>query len=169
MTLTIEGLRPASDDDVPAITALINLAFQKESFFKKGDRTDESQVRAKMQTGSFFVVGGENALLGCIYVEMADPANPKVIASGTGAGYIGMLAVDPGQQGRGRGKRLMLFAEEELRRRGARRVQLRIVNLRTELVEFYGKLGYRASGTTPYPEPNQLSQPVHFLNMEKAL
>lgn len=169
MTTTIEGLRGATAGDVPAITALINLAFQKESFFKKGDRTDDRQVRGKMQTGSFFVVGGENALLGCIYVEMADATNPKVIASGMGAGYIGMLAVDPGQQGQGLGKRLMLFAEEELRRRGATRVQLRIVNLRTELVQFYGKLGYRATGTTAYPEPNQLSQPVHFVNMEKEL
>lgn len=167
--MTMEGLRPATDGDVAAITALINLAFQKESFFKKGDRTDEGQVRGKMKSGSFFVVDGECALAGCIYVEMADASNPKVIAAGAGAGYIGMLAVDPSQQGRGLGKRLMRFAEDELRRRGATRVQLRIVNLRTELVEFYGKLGYRATGTTPYPEPNQLSQPVHFVNMEKVL
>lgn len=169
MNTAIEGLRAAVDADVPALTRLINLAFQKESFFKKGDRTDEAQVREKMQTGSFFLVEGGAALAGCIYLEVADASNAHLIASGSGAGYIGMLAVDPAGQGRGLGRRLMIFAEEELRRRGATHVQLRIIHLRTELVEFYGKLGYRITGTAPYPYPNKLSQPVHFVTMEKGL
>jgi ribosomal protein S18 acetylase RimI-like enzyme len=126
-------------------------------------------VRDKMRTGAFFVVDGEKQLDGCVYLETADRSNPAVIAEGDSSGYIGMLAVDPARQGRGLGRRLMLFGEEELRRGGCTRVQLRIINLRTELVQFYGKLGYRETGTAAYPRPESLSQPVHFVNLEKSL
>jgi ribosomal protein S18 acetylase RimI-like enzyme len=122
-----------------------------------------------MQTGAFYVIDGESNMAGCIYLEIADAANPAVIARGDGAGYIGMLAVDPPLQGRGLGRQLMQFGEEELRRRGCTCAQLRMINVRTELIEFYGKLGYHATGTQPYPAPESLSQPVHFVNMEKHL
>ena len=167
--MSTSNARLASSADVPALVWLINLAFQAESPFIKGDRTDEAGVHAKMKTGSFFVIAGDAGLNGCVYVETADASNAVVIARGEGAGYIGMLAVDPALQGRGLGKQLMRFAEEELRRRGCTRVQLRIVSLRTELIEFYGKFGYRETGTSPYPRPESLKKAAHFVNMEKSL
>ncbi|HEY3928927.1 MAG TPA: GNAT family N-acetyltransferase [Candidatus Koribacter sp.] len=167
----MEPLTPrlANSSEVSVITQLINLAFRKESFFKKGDRIDESGVREKMKEGSLYVVEGDWKIVACIYIETADPSNAKVLASGEGAGYIGLLAVGLSQQGKGLGRQLMRFAEEELRRRGCTRAQLRIINLRTELVGFYGGQGYRATGTSPYPFPSKLLQPVHFVNMEKPL
>jgi ribosomal protein S18 acetylase RimI-like enzyme len=164
---TIRGLRVASPDDAAALSQLINLAFQKESVFKKGDRTNEQQVREKFNTGTFYAVESEDAMVGCVYLEIAQAGNAAVIAAGEDAGYIGMLAVDPAQQGRGLGKKLMAFAEGELRARGCKRLQLRIINLRTELHSFYRSLGYCETGTLPYPFPEKTSRPIHFINMEK--
>ena len=167
-TLEISGLRPAHPADAPAITAVINLAFQKESSFKKGDRIDEQQVREKMSTGSFYVVENEGVISACIYIETAS-ADSSGLASGPNAGYIGMLAVHPSLQGRGLGRKLMTFGEAELQRRDVTHIQLRIVNLRTELLDFYSRLGYRETGTAPYPFPEKTTRPIHFIHMEKSL
>lgn len=165
----IPGLRVATTGDIPAIARLINVAFSVESFLKQGDRTDEQQVREKMTTGTFYVVEAEGKLTACIYLEIEQPGNKRVLAQGAGAGYIGMLAVDPAQQGRGLGKRLMLFAEAELRGRGCTRAQLRTIDLRHELRTFYQNQGYRELGFSPYPFPEKTSQSVRFVNMEKTL
>jgi len=165
----LEGLRVALPDDAAALTHVINAAFKKESFFKKGDRIDEAQVVEKLKTGNFYAIEREHVIVGCVYVEVAREGEDHLIAKGEGAGYIGMLAVEPSRQGSGLGKKLMAFAEAELQRRGCTRIQLRIVNLRTELLEFYGRQGYRETGTTPYPFPNKLTMPVHFIDMEKQV
>ncbi len=161
------GLRSATNDDAPAITKLVNNAFQKESFFKKGDRTDLAQVLGKMNIGSFYLLEEGGEPLGCVYLETAKQGDDRRLAKGEGAGYIGMLAVDPAHQGRGLGHLLMQFAEKELVQRGCKRIQIRIVNLRTELHVYYSRMGYRETGTTPYPFPDKTTQPIHFIDMEK--
>ena len=165
----IPGLRKARPDDAVALSQLINLAFKKESFFKKGDRTDEQQVRDKFQSGTFYTVECNGTMMACVYLEVAQEGNAAGLASGEDAGYIGMLAVDPAQQGRGFGKKLMAFAEAELQRRRCKRVQLRIVNRRTELLDFYRALGYCETGTAPYPFPEKTTLPIHFINLEKTI
>ncbi len=162
-------IRLATELDVPAITQLINRAFSVESFFKRGDRIDEAQTRAKLASGSIYVAEGDGIVLGCVYIDVAASGLPNVLAEEPGAGYLGMLSVDPEHQGRGLGSQLMCFAEEELRRRGCNRVQIRIINLRAELHRYYTVKGYRETGISPYPFPNRLSQPVHFIKMEKPL
>ena len=111
-------IRLATELDIPAITQLINRAFSVESFFKRGDRIDEAQTRAKLASGSIYVAHMDGVLYGCVYIDVAASDLPHVLADGSGAGYLGMLSVDPEQQGRGLGSQLMHFAEEELRRRG---------------------------------------------------
>ena len=165
----LDGPRLATPNDAPALVDLINRAFRIERSFKNGDRTDLTQVHEKLATGSFFVIEDQGELVGCIYTEVAQSGNPHTLASGEGAGYIGMLAIDPGQQGRGLGRQLMLFAEAELARRGCTRVQIRIINVRSELYDFYGRMGYRETGTTPYPAPERVSRPIHFVNLEKGI
>lgn len=163
----IEGLRLATPDDAPALAKLINLAFQVERSFKIGDRTDPQQVRERFGAGSFYIVERNEGAIGCVYIDVARSGLGGTGAIGAGAGYIGMLAVHPAQQGKGLGRQLMSFAESELRSRGCTRLQLRIVSLRPELLDFYHRQGYRETGTTTYPFPEKVSQPIHFVNMEK--
>jgi hypothetical protein len=48
-------------------------------------------------------------------------------------------------------------------------MDLRVVNVRTELPAYYQKLGYVQSGTAPFPEHVDTLLPCHFLIMSKPL
>jgi hypothetical protein len=48
-------------------------------------------------------------------------------------------------------------------------MDIRVVNLRTELPPRYRKLGYVLSGTEPWPEGVPSKLPCHFLCMSKDL
>jgi len=56
------------------------------------------------------------------------------------------VAVDPGFQGRGIGRALIVFAEAETMRRGYREIRLYTHQTMTENVRMYVKLGYEETG-----------------------
>jgi GNAT superfamily N-acetyltransferase len=85
-----------------------------------------------------------------------------------GRGYFGMLAVDPARQSTGLGRKLIDAAEQYVRDGGATAMDIRVVNLRTELPRFYRRLGYVETGTEPVSDPRAL-QPFHFIVMSKPL
>jgi N-acetylglutamate synthase-like GNAT family acetyltransferase len=153
------SIRIASEADVKKVTALINLAFaQVEQFFVDGDRISEAEVLASMQTGVFLLAEGDRELEGCVYVE---PHRPRA--------YFGLLSVNPAIQQRGAGSRLMKAAEEHARTLGCEFMDIKIVNLRSELPEFYRKRGYIETGTSPFPPEVETKLPCHFIDMSKRL
>ena len=48
-------------------------------------------------------------------------------------------------------------------------MELLIVNLRPELPRFYQRLGYRETGTEPFPDKAGMKLPCHFIRMAKPL
>jgi GNAT superfamily N-acetyltransferase len=160
-------LRIATETDFEALMRLINKAFQIESFFKLKDRVNAEILQEYFRKGSFLIYeenGEENGeesgqFLACVFVEL----------KGNSA-YLGLLSVDPKQQKKGLGRRLVAAAEEFARESGAHFMELTIVNLRTELLAIYEKLGYKVTGTEPFPaEQMPVSQPCHFICMKKEL
>jgi len=151
-------IRVATAADIPTLERLINAAFVVERFFKVGDRITAEGIRAEQARGTFLLLERDGVPIGSVYVEMRGDR-----------GYIGMVSVDPQRQGGGYGRALMAAAEDYCRRNGARHADLRIVNLREELRPFYRRLGYVDSGTEPFSEPAQATQPCHFLLMTKPL
>jgi GNAT superfamily N-acetyltransferase len=79
-----------------------------------------------------------------------------------------MLAVDPLRQGLGVGRRLIDAAEDHTRRAGCRSVEIQVVNLRTDLLPRYRRLGFVDIGTAPYVHRPTI-QDVHFVLMRKTL
>jgi predicted N-acetyltransferase YhbS len=158
-------LRTASDSDVPAIVALLNAAFAMERSFIDRDRTSAPEVERYMTTGTFSVVDGTasvvdgtvSALASCMYLEQRKDRL-----------YLGMLAVNPSQQGRGLGKQMITAAERRAASLGCRALDIRIVDLRTELPPFYRALGFVDNGTEPLVDP-QLRRPAHFIRMTKTI
>jgi GNAT superfamily N-acetyltransferase len=152
--------REGTLDDAPAITALVNRAFEIEAFFKRGARTTRSEIAAMMSKGAFLVIDGaeSGSLDACVYVELTGPTV-----------YFGMLAVNPALQGQGLGRSLIETVESTARRAGCDQVEIHVVNLRTELVPYYRRLGYVETGRVPFPDDEKITQPCHFIVMTKAV
>jgi GNAT superfamily N-acetyltransferase len=151
-------VRIAEASDEEAITALVNLAFQVERFFVDGDRIDRNQVREFLGKGEFLLAESGGRLAGCVYIE------PRAERA-----YLGLLSVDPSLQSAGIGRRLMSAAEARCREKGARFMDLNIVNLREELPAFYRRQGYVELGTAPFPAMVATKLPCHFIRMSKPL
>jgi predicted N-acetyltransferase YhbS len=152
-------IRVAVPSDAEKITAVINAAFRiAEGFFVDGNRITLKEVQRLFTTGAFLVAESEGAITGCVYVE---PRGERA--------YLGLLSVDPARQQSGLGSRLMTAGEEYCRNRGARFMDIYIVNLRLELPAFYRHRGYAENGTTPFPEDVPTKQACHFINMSKPL
>lgn len=152
------SIRTARDSDVEAIVRLINTAFLVEQFFIERDRTNPEMVRSLMKKGKFLLAEDGPALAGSVYVELRGER-----------GYLGMLSVDPARQRKGVGRQLMAAAENYFREAGCKFIDLRIVNVRTELHTMYRESGYADAGTAPYDDKHPTKMPVHFILMSKPL
>ncbi len=153
-------IRPATAADQPRLIPLINSAFSVETFLQ-GPRTDEVRLAAAMETGTILVAedaGG--GLLASVYTELRGKH-----------GYAGMLAVDPGHQGGGLGRRLMQAAEERFREQGCDAVEITVLSLRPELLPIYRRFGFVEAGTEPfhYPHPLAPGLECHCIVMRKPL
>jgi ribosomal protein S18 acetylase RimI-like enzyme len=154
-----DRLRIATADEAPALARLVNLAFRVEDFFKAGDRTSPEGVLALMNTGEFLVLDGEDGA----------PRVTVYVTRNNGRGYFGMLSVDPRLQGQGLAKQVITEVEDRCRRAGCHAIDIYVVDLRAELPGYYRKLGYVESGTREFPDPEELTRPVHLIVMSKAL
>jgi DNA-binding MarR family transcriptional regulator/GNAT superfamily N-acetyltransferase len=149
-------LVPAADADVPAVVALMNRAYRgpvsatswaTEAGYINGNRTTEALLRAEMAAApaaSMLLWQDDCAgsLKGCVWLEPL----------GDDVWYLGSLTVDPQRQNGGLGRTLLLSAEQWVRRHGARRVRMTVVNARETLIAWYARRGYRRNGeTTPFP------------------
>jgi ribosomal protein S18 acetylase RimI-like enzyme len=151
-------LRFAEAGEVDVLVALINAAYVAEAFFKIGDRTDAAEVGERLQKHCFIVAEDAGAVIGCVYVAVHGDR-----------GYFGMLSVHPERQGAAIGRALVAAAEEHCGAVGCTHMDLDVVNLRTELIPWYGRLGYTQVGTAPFPQPERASRECHMVVMSKAL
>jgi GNAT superfamily N-acetyltransferase len=151
-------VRRAEIADAEDIASLINLAFVVESFFIDGDRTGAAEVGRLMGIGAFWLIGDDTGLAACVYVELLGER-----------AYLGLLSVAPPYQGKGFSRRLVEVAEDVASKAGCKFMDLRMVNLRVDLPAFYRKLGYRETGTAPFPPEAPAKMPCHFVLMSKPL
>ncbi len=151
-------LREASADDVDAIVTLINRAFAIERFFKSGDRINPEQVQEMIQNGKFLLLIDGTAMVACVWLEITG-----------NRGYLGTLSVDPERQRLGLGARMMREAENYFRAAGCKAIDIRLVNLRPELLPIYRKFGFVETGTQSGEMIKSATRPVHFITMSKEL
>ncbi len=152
--------RHAVPDDAGPVAELVNAAFTVEEFFIHGGRTTEAEVQGTLHRGGYIVADDGGVLIGCVYVEVRGPR-----------GYFGLLAVRPGRQRGGLGRRLVALAEQHCRDAGCAFMDLQIVNLRGDLPAYYQALGYAETETLPWPPEfaAKLKQPACFVRMSKSL
>jgi GNAT superfamily N-acetyltransferase len=163
-------IRAASVADLPAVHALIERAYRGDS--ARAGWTYESDLLSEDRTslGELAAIVGDpdkrilvavrdGATIGCV----------EVAKEGEGVGYFGMLTVDPQLQAAGLGKLLIAAAEAEaVRAFGATRMELAVVDKRPELIAYYERRGYAATGgVKPFPAPEAI--PLDLLVYSKAL
>ena len=151
-------VRYASGSDIPALVQLINAAFEVERFFIDRDRTDARMVAARLARDGFLIGEDDRGeMVACAHIEQRG-----------NRGHFGLLAVRPERKGQGFGPALIAAIESHFRSGGCTAVDIRVVNLRTELPPFYRRLGYVEQGTEPFNDPRTL-RPCHFICMTKPL
>ena len=152
-------IRLSSDDDVPALTRLINAAFVVEQIAFDGNRVDDLGVRAYMGSGTFLVAEDSAELIGCVYVETRRNRS-----------YLGLLSVQPDRQGLGLGRQLVAAAEKLARESDSRMMDLRVISPRAgQLLPFYHRLGYTFVRTVPFPADLVTKVPSHYILLSKPL
>ena len=155
-------IRLATPRDIPGLVRLINAAYRVEAFFIRGDRTSAEEIQALMEApdARFLVLDSS---------EPGRPAGAVYVATHELRGHFGLLAVDPGRQGEGLGRRLVRAVEDHCRRAGCRFVELEVFDARTELPPFYTSCGYVADGVVAFAKPELLLKPAHLMLMRKPL
>lgn len=154
-------IRPAVTVDSDRLIPLINAAFAASEPFMSGPRTDPERLADAMSKGTILLAEDDaGALVASVYTEVRGER-----------GYVGMLAVDGARQKAGVGRRMMEAAEDHLRGKGCRAVDITVLSLRPELPPLYRKLGFVETGTEPfhYPHPIKGGLACHCVVMSKTL
>ena len=145
--------RPATTADIPAIVSLVTSAYRGESSragwtteadILDGNRVDPELLRADIERPRSVVLLHEDGdgPLACAHVCVED-----------GAGYFGMFAVRPTQQGGGVGRAMLAAAERHARDAfGVPVMRMTVIDCRDELIDWYVRRGYRRTGIKkPFP------------------
>jgi len=153
-------LREADERDIAGMMEVVNAAFEEEAFFVNRPRTYPAQLAEHLRSGHFLLAHRGAQLLASVYYEVRGER-----------GYIGMLAVRPGQQRSGLGRAMMQAAERILRDSGCSIAEIAVVSVRTALPILYRKLGYAEAGVEEPHEDlrKKLTMPVQLIKMEKPL
>lgn len=144
--------------EAEAVAALINRAFAVEDFFLVQNHVDRAQVVKAAERGEFLLLEQDGRLIGTIYYTVQG-----------NIGLLGMLSVEPELQGQGYGSYLVRQAEQQLKKHGCVRAELRVVNLRQELLPFYHRLGFREIRLEPFPPEIPVKLSCHLIRMAKYI
>ena len=139
--------RCATIEDAAEIAQLVNSCYRGDSSrvgwtteadLLDGTRTDEEEIKSLVsQRGSMILIcldGKE--IIGSVHLQKQGDAS-----------YLGMLVVKPSIQGGGIGRQLMEAAEQEVRREwGSTRMTMSVITMRSELIAYYERRGYRRTG-----------------------
>ena len=144
----------ASAADVAAIVDLVNSAYRGETSragwtteadLLGGQRTDAAGVAGLIDApdGVLLTLRSGASLSACVHLEK----RPGALC------YLGMLTVRPDLQSAGIGRRLLAAAEEFARREfGAATIEMTVIDVRTELIDWYRRRGYESTGEIrPFP------------------
>ena len=167
-------IQKATLEDIPLLNKLVNSAYRGESSrtgwtteadLLDGTRTDENAIKA------FFAESGstilkfidEGKIIGCV----------RLVKHGSQL-YLGMFAVDPMVQNKGVGKKILVAAEEEARSQDCTSIDMTVISVRKELIDWYKRNGYIEVGERKpmvfdNPSGGIPKKDLYFITLEKFL
>jgi GNAT superfamily N-acetyltransferase len=162
-------IRVAIRTDLALLQPLIQRAYRgedaragwtHEADLLDGERIGVAELTAMIaDPADRLLVGFDgDRLVGCV----------RVANSGDGLAYLGLLCVDPLLQAGGYGKQLIAAAEATAHEDfGADRIEMTVIDKRTELIAFYQRRGYAQVGTRDFPVV--VDPPLYMVVLEKPL
>ncbi|KAK6207939.1 acetyltransferase [Colletotrichum tabaci] len=186
------SFRRATPADIPALLPLIRSAYHgafpsssAEADIFAAKRATEATLLAKIAAPEVVVLhvtdaaSTSSSAVTAAEVVPLPPLSCCEIARSTGdAGlaHFGLFAVDPARQAGGVGGAVLRYAEELARREwGTRRMEMTVLWMRTGLIAYYERRGYRRTGERrefPYAEfygGEGLRDDLWFVVLEKEL
>jgi ribosomal protein S18 acetylase RimI-like enzyme len=165
----------ATLQDIPRLISLVNNAYRgehskkgwtTEAFLLEGNqRIDEPTLQQMMQTPGGIIkkcVTHAGEIVGCVY--LAVQANEL---------YLGMLSVSPDMQAQGIGKKILTAAEEYALASNCTAINMTVISVRQELINWYIRHGYYLTGETkPFPTDNRFGTPtqaIEFVVLQKPM
>jgi acyl-CoA-binding protein/ribosomal protein S18 acetylase RimI-like enzyme len=168
-------LNKATEHDAQSLVILLNSAYRGESA-KKGWTNEAHLISGKVRTNEQTIIqlinqpgsviltctNNQNQIVGCVNLQKH---NQKL--------YLGMLAVSPLLQGAGIGKILLHAAEEHAKKNDCNSIDMTVISVRKELIDWYKRHGYRDTGERKsFPEDDITGkhlQELEFAVLEKSL
>jgi ribosomal protein S18 acetylase RimI-like enzyme len=170
-------LREATLADLPEIVDLTNWAYRGtgaqaswtvESYLE-GERTDAEALSVDMEANPAAQLlvwrDAHGELQGHVWLEPQED----------GVWYLGLLSVRPDRQDQKLGRTLLTAAQDFAQARGARRIQMTVINVRDTLIAWYQRRGYALTGETrafPYGD-DRFGRPLRddlcFVVLERTL
>ena len=144
------------DTDLVALAALVNSAYRGETSklgwtsecdLVGGQRVDPESLLDIINAENSLVIILESketgSLIGCCHIEKSKENSHA---------YLGMVSVSPTLQNQGIGKALLIIAEKYSKRWGCDALEIYVINVRKELIDFYKRHGFvPTGGTAPFP------------------
>jgi N-acetylglutamate synthase-like GNAT family acetyltransferase len=139
----VPAIREATLDDVAEIVAVVNRAYRTqggwttEEHLVAGERAGAQDVREAIEddTHLLLVAERDGALIGCCYTDRHDDG-----------AELGLFAVDPTVQAGGVGGALMEAQAQRRAEEGLASLDLRVLESRPELQDWYARHGFVATG-----------------------
>ena len=168
----MDNISKSTVTDVPELNALINSAYRGEDSKRgwtteadllTGARIDEEELIKIIFSRDTFILkyAEDKKIIACMLLEKR--AN---------ALYLGMLTVSPELQGKGVGKELLKAAEQYAMQFECDKIEMSVISIRHELIEWYQRHGYKDTGKRKQ-FPVELKKfeisatPLEFLILEK--
>jgi ribosomal protein S18 acetylase RimI-like enzyme len=165
------SLRVACVSDAAKLADIVHLAYRggfspvawkNENHLVSGPRATEEEIVDIVQSTDKIVLvaemavsGDELSMVGCVQIENY----------GHGEAHIGLLTVSPNCQNLGLGKFLVRAAEEHAHKHWqCKTATMSVLHNRTELLDWYLRLGYRQTGETAPFAGVGTGVTVHFEN-----
>lgn len=167
--------RLATTHDIDLLADLVNSAYRgassrtgwtTEADLLGGQRTDRDEISSLIATpNSVILLGMQNSdIIATLHLQH-DGSNA----------HLGMFAIRPGLQGTGIGKQCLHQAEHYAQQHwGVAAMLMTVITLRTELIAYYERRGYRRTGALkPFPTSPRFGIPkvegLQLAVLEKVL
>jgi len=172
--LPIFHISKATEADIDALVTLVNSAYRGESSKQgwtteadllDGSRIDAATLLLEMQNPNqqfLKAVDSFNNIIGCVSLVKKETCL-----------YLGMLTVQPTIQAKGIGKALLAAAETTAISLGLNTIEMTVISVRTNLIDWYIRKGYQHTGKMlPFPTDPKFGiqkQALLFCVLQKKL